>query len=368
VGAETTWESGSMINKDQMPTDEHAFRVYHHSPRYIVYADPEGRWRTPAGYVIEEDIADLLTRFNVRLQSEGPLGSRKTDLRITIATTVAVILVLIGALIVLRAFLTPDRYKTYAEFGDYIAGTVGSTWALAGVLLVYVAFLGQQNQANLQAWEIQQTVRMSRIQQFENTFFQLVNLHNEIVRSLRVTITSGPFWDFEKLEHQWITNEVDGREIFGAIYKRFKEAWTKEHEVFAEQKDVVIDILPLDQELELVRRAYEPIHERYISELGHYFRNLYTIVKYVATSGIEEPRKYTNILRAQLSSTELLMLFYNCVSKYGNEDFKPLVEEFRLLKTVPYKDLLNRTHASAFSAKAYGKNASLVLRETASTI
>ncbi len=78
----------------------------------------------------------------------------------------------------------------------------------------------------------------------------------------------------------------------------------------------------------------------------HYFRHLYQIVKFIDNSKfldksdeIEERYKYTSILRATLSPYELIWLFYNCISLYGNQKFKPLIEKYSLLKNIR-EDLL----------------------------
>ncbi|MCB0738292.1 MAG: hypothetical protein KDC92_12315 [Bacteroidetes bacterium] len=42
--------------------------------------------------------------------------------------------------------------------------------------------------------------------------------------------------------------------------------------------------------------------------------------------------------RAQLSDYELLILFYNCLCEYGGK-FKPYVERYALLKSLPVGDL-----------------------------
>jgi len=86
--------------------------------------------------------------------------------------------------------------------------------------------------------------------------------------------------------------------------------------------------------------------------LGHYFRNLYHIIKFVKFSNIEPKRRYTSLVRAQLSKFELLFLFYNCFIRYG-EGFKPYVEEFGLLEHLDKKLLLHPSHAEFYASSAY---------------
>ncbi len=84
---------------------------------------------------------------------------------------------------------------------------------------------------------------------------------------------------------------------------------------------------------------------------------LYNIIKFVKNSNVPDKHFYTNIVRAQLSSQELLLLFYNALSDLGNEKFKPLIEEFALLKTLPKKELFqSETHPKLYANSAYGNS------------
>jgi hypothetical protein len=75
----------------------------------------------------------------------------------------------------------------------------------------------------------------------------------------------------------------------------------------------------------------------------------------VKNSNVHDKHFYTNLVRAQLSSQELLLLFYNALSDFGNEKFKPLIEEFALLKTVPQNLLIDDTHHKFYANSAYYK-------------
>ncbi|KJF45771.1 putative phage abortive infection protein, partial [Bacillus altitudinis] len=69
-------------------------------------------------------------------------------------------------------------------------------------------------------------------------------------------------------------------------------------------------------------------------QIGHYYRHLYRIIKFIqdehfSNNFIEnekEKKKYRGILRAQLSSMELLMLFYNVVYSEKGEKFKDILK------------------------------------------
>ncbi|MHA4196218.1 putative phage abortive infection protein [Bacillus cereus] len=81
--------------------------------------------------------------------------------------------------------------------------------------------------------------------------------------------------------------------------------------------------------------AYERLYKEHENIIGHYYRNLYRIVKLIQNNTFdneseerdnEEKRMYRGILRAQLSSFELLMLFYNISYSEKGKKFKELIE------------------------------------------
>lgn len=84
----------------------------------------------------------------------------------------------------------------------------------------------------------------------------------------------------------------------------------------------------------LKRIAYEKLYKEREEEIGHYYRNLYRIVRFIQDEifstdeeeNKKEKKKYRGILRAQLSSMELLMLFYNVVYSEKGEKFKSIIK------------------------------------------
>ncbi|WP_178897041.1 putative phage abortive infection protein [Bacillus altitudinis] len=84
----------------------------------------------------------------------------------------------------------------------------------------------------------------------------------------------------------------------------------------------------------LKRVAYEKLYKEKEEEIGHYYRNLYRIIRFIhdeqfsnnSKENEKEKKKYIDILRAQLSSMELLMLFYNVVYSKKGEKFKEILK------------------------------------------
>jgi hypothetical protein len=133
-----------------------------------------------------------------------------------------------------------------------------------------------------------------------------------------------------------IENPVQGRDCFRRLFRYYSQT----------AKDEV--------GIENLRQKYAIFYEKYGHEVGHYFRTLYNLVKLVERSTVEDKRFYTNIIRAQLSDQELALLFYNCLSMYGSQKFKPLVEKYALLKNMPPQTLINPEHRNLYSPTAFG--------------
>ncbi len=227
-------------------------------------------------------------------------------------------------------------------FGDMFGAVNALFSGLAFATLIYTIFL-QKSELQLQRQELVltrtelegQKVQLSaqndvlKVQNFENTFFQLLRLLNDIINSIDLSDNQG--------------RVTRGRDCLTSFYRRLAQTYANEKKVSVQQ-----------DELLLIQNVYDKFYEIHQTELGHYFRTLYNIIKFVRYSNVQDKHNYTNLVRAQLSSQELLLLFYNGLSKHGIEKFKPLIEEFALLKTVPQNLLLNKeSHTSLYKSGAF---------------
>jgi hypothetical protein len=140
----------------------------------------------------------------------------------------------------------------------------------------------------------------------------------------------------------------EGRDCFPIFHKRLYYKIFEQHSVDYRTEPNTADILD-------TKNGYNLFFEANQNYLGHYFRNLYHIVKYIDKSEIDNKKVYTNFVRAQLSSHELALIFYNCLSQHGSEKFKPLIEKYALLKNINKELIFNQIHLSEYQNSAYGK-------------
>ena len=79
-------------------------------------------------------------------------------------------------------------------------------------------------------------------------------------------------------------------------------------------------------------------------------------MKFVHESDVEKKGAYTGILRAQLSSYELLLMFYGTVHPKG-EKLYPLLHDYAMLKNLDKHLLFNRVdEVKLYNESAYGRD------------
>jgi len=274
----------------------------------------------------------------------------KWGIRICIGLAILfVILGFVAGFIGYKAPRSDDNFlNDLGNFGSYLQGTTASFWSLAGLLIIFVAFLAQKQQLKRQETELEEQARQFRmqhesikLQNFENSFFQLLNLHNQNVTQMRINV-EGFGGD---------SREYDGRECFRILHNL-------SHTVYGSRT------AEQNADINFAAQHYMRMFEvpSYEASLGHYFRTLYHIIKFVnesdalktesAAADYKNRRRYTSLVRAQLSAFELELLFYNGISPNG-EKFKPLIEKYGLLENFDTKHLLNPNHEDFYTKSAF---------------
>jgi hypothetical protein len=251
-------------------------------------------------------------------------------IQIRVCMLSCIILIVIGIIIAIYAWLryNPQDLQSMSLFGDYISGTVGALVSLASALLIYMAFIGQRLEAHQRQKEIDLSASQVTTQQFENVFISLLGFHHEAVKSLSCKI-------------QGDNAIYRGRSFFNRIYQVLAAEYTNALSTRSSSEEAAV-------------AAYESIYKQYRQDLGHYFRNLYNILKFIDESPITNHQKYANLLRAQLSSYELLMLFYNCLHPKGRSKFYTLASKYQIFESLPVEQLIANDHIKLYPWEAYG--------------
>ncbi|MEK3905022.1 putative phage abortive infection protein [Paenibacillus sp. FSL R7-0179] len=217
------------------------------------------------------------------------------------------------------------------EYGDKfgVINTLFSGLAFGGIIYtIYqqrAEFGLQREELKLQREEVAKTnleleaqVRSINVQRFENTFFHLISLHNEITKSIP--------------DNQKYT----GRGMFIPFHIEL----TSIRKVSQRDNSTL-------NELELIKGTCDTFFKRYEQSLGHYYRNLYNLFRMVDRNewieDLNSKKEYTRIIRSQLSAYEYVFLFYNCFQKKGYK-FKAYADKYELFDNMNEELLLDGNH------------------------
>lgn len=295
------------------------------------------------------------SRIFIEEVDKGKIESKYKVLRLEILMFALFILWLIGG------------FATYYWFGDD-RGTTGDMFGTVNALFSGLAFAGiiytillqrtelkfQREELELQRKEIKRSgdelegqKRLMAIQRFENTFFQLINLNHEIVGNMTIKETS---IKRTSREFTQVTEEFEGREVFSRFYAALTKGlldFHKDEERTLEENEVYTG--PSGHERIII--VFEEVYKRFEGSMGHYFRNLYHTIRWVHNANCfennEENKEYIRIIRAQLSSYELIVLYYNCMVEQG-EKLKKLAIEYNLFDNINYNLLIDPEHKKMF--------------------
>lgn len=242
----------------------------------------------------------------------------------------AIGLVAVFLLYAIQAYPNKLEAALLGPWGDFFGGTLNPILSTFTVLaLLYTIFLQRR--------ELEESSRAIRQQNFEATFFKMLEMHNSILNSINLNILN--FLPPRQLQ---------GRDCFVHFFQEvLKRDFTDAGGSSTSEDDV--------EQRNILDAVIISFWGDVLGELGHYYRYLYNLIKFVAAHNGDRAL-YMKIVRAQLSNHELALLFYNCISDHG-ENMKPFVEKYSLLKHMPDDLFLDPSHKALISPAAFDEGA-----------
>ena len=257
-------------------------------------------------------------------------------------------------------------FTTLGEIGDFTGGVIGTLIAVFAAIYVVKSYKRQ--------------VAQSRTQTFEGTCATMLELHKQNVQEIEIELPGGKKIKGRKAFPELVSEycvlfDIVNQAIIRIVseHKDECEKWKDEIEqlklahkltygyflyspnTYMLTTDDSSNLYDLCSEVakEVEKCMNKPFPPRCAFErhtiLGHYYRHLYNMVKYIDTADnikSEHKDKYCKIVRSQLSDYEQILLYYNTLSPLGQAWNKPLGEtdrekmcliaKYRLLKNCPY--------------------------------
>lgn len=207
----------------------------------------------------------------------------------------------------------------WGAFGAYVSGLVGTIFSFISVVLIYFTLKGQ-NENFYQ-------------QQFEASFFNLLSAQKDTISKIKGAYIYEDWDGLGKDLH------LDGHQYI----------YTFSNELLRQISECEKISMPENiRHEEEINKKFNYLLKIGKYQLSHYFRNLYHIVKFVHESNIIDKKKYFDIIQAQMSDHELYITFYNGISKFGNERFKPLLDQYQILENIQSRDKAFEIHKKLF--------------------
>ncbi len=201
--------------------------------------------------------------------------------------------------------------------GEFLGGTVGSIWALAGVILFFLALIYQKRELVLQRMELHESRKIMEsqsktiaIQQFENTFFQLLNFHINAAIQIRNTSNG---------------SSRKPMNAFDALYNDFRK---ETNSLKKRRKSDAGVSKPSDESFE---HCFIAVYEGYKNTFQHYLENYKALLLFIKSKS-EDPAFYYNIVKSHFTEQEVLIHFYYILLVTKNPDLKEIVETYHLFQ------------------------------------
>lgn len=235
-------------------------------------------------------------------------------------------------------------YDDRGTFGDMFGSinTLFSGFAFGGIIYtIYqqrAEFRLQREELRLQRDEVAKTnaaldqqVRATNVQRFENTFFNMIELHNQIVKNI-IVIDNTKAYPSDLPPAKFIPDpEYHGRKAFSYLYTYFNTDYLYR---FSNEKVESEDALELiGIRLKYLDRSYLRFFSEYENMLQPYYKNLLNLLATIDENewiNEKEKKYYVRIVESQLSPDEILIIFYKTLTTKGLGLYK-LTKKYALI-------------------------------------
>lgn len=294
-------------------------------------------------------IVFLHSKIQSRIHSLVTPTEKVSDDKNIKGITNAIAFAILSGIVIISILLIFD-YKTHISdnsnkkigellgtYGDFFGGVLNPILTFFTLIALAITVVMQRielRDANIAAKE---NSTLSRLQTFETTFFNLLNLHNTTVQDLRMDSNHliKTLYDSDKIQIA-----TKNSSLYSRTEVRNLDSYTGRL-VFNEILRILVSA-PGQKAISI----YEIIQSKHNYLLGRYFRNLYQILEFIDTYAkrythdseiFDLPgKRYADIVRAQLSSDELLLLLYNCSGTIVDDgEFRELLMKYELLEHIP---------------------------------
>lgn len=219
-----------------------------------------------------------------------------------------------------------------SEFSISKAGQFGDSFGILNSMFSGFAFISLVITIYLQQKEMTDTKEEIIKQNFENTFFKMIDLYSNVIKNLNFKSTyKNEYFSYTTIEIKKYFNKVGTVEL------------THENEINLNGKEVIVKLLEFFLKYKSIidnkKNSYKPIinkYEDFYKEfeiyIGHYFVTIYQILKFIDESNLDNKKSYSDLFRGQFSNPELNLLFYHSTSNIAKKNLTPFLIKYEFFE------------------------------------
>lgn len=340
----------------------------------------------------------------IQMKNKDKIIKTLKNLNVRKTRIFSIVILIFGiSTIVVSALINPfndwsfnTNSELFSQYGDFIGGFIGTLFSLIAIILLYKTLISQRDAITKQDEAINNQKKAFEIERFETTFFNLLKTQRDITENIKAyfyslkndndikkntyTAHGRDFFIYSINELTKIWKIIESNKYLGVFSEDIELIRNDIDEKFYDQNSVNYTN-PFDVENEVeeyihienlklatkqyrisstdweqmhgketinkLEKIYELFFQRYHYAIGHYFRHLYHILKFVvhfekSNNNFEGlGRKYINFVQAQMSSYEMALLFYNAIS------FPKLLRvlvDYNFFGNLAIEDLIDDSH------------------------
>lgn len=295
----------------------------------------------------------------VEVLSESNNSTESNLLTKALFNLIVVAVSVIAALFGVDVWLVSHHGDTAGVFGDFFGGVLNPILTFLTFLGLIITIVVQRHDLRASRLEYEKTNQALTTQSVENTFFNTLDLHNKIAENIKFDLSTLGGQAYREKMSFMMKYIKSLNPKHDADTESFLSNATHEHEIpppipigpatIVEGRAAFHEILKYlssdSASPEQVMKRYMVIQEEHNHIVGHYFRNLYQVLKMIdrydeSVVSAESKNKYASILRAQLSTKELALLFINCLDNVCDKgQFKNYLIKYQMFEHLHCKEL-----------------------------
>lgn len=230
----------------------------------------------------------------------------------------------------------------WGTLGDYFGGLLNPVISFATLVVAYAVWKQQKEELKATKEALEEQAKTAEQQRQEQRFFDLLNLYHSTVASITLVARMSArsevpvqYAGKEAIAHFFRSKATISAEVFAFFLELgfySKKTSSPSLESFG-----VIDRAPESLQKQDLRDAWN--QEETSAVFDHYFRVLFRVLSDSENLLGNQHFKYVQLLRSQLSRSELNLIGLNLWLTDEGTKMVPLVERYGLLKHLPDNNL-----------------------------